>query len=298
LEQNFSIQDLAQLSGIKAHTIRIWEQRYELLNPSRTEGNVRIYSNEDLRLLLNVVILRKNGMKISKIASMSEGDIAGTALELSRSHLEPSSRINTLISQMLSLDELGFERTLELEMLNRGFERSIREIVFPFLEQLGLLWTAGVIKPGHEHFVSGLIRRKLIAGVEGYTSSPAIDSKLFLLYLPEGENHELSLLFLQYMLKSRGQRVIYLGANMPLDHLIDLVKTSNADWVYSIVTSISNGFDLNSYTEKLCSSLPEQKIALSGNMVHGLSKDLPEQLHVLKDLNEVLNFVDGFVARS
>lgn len=275
----------------------MWEQRYELLNPQRTAGNIRVYSNDDLRLLLNVAILRKNGIKISKIASMSEGDIAGTAMELARVPSEPSSRINTLIGCMMQLDEIGLERTLEMEIMNRGFEKTIREVVFPFLEQLGILWTTGAIKPGHEHFVSGVIRRKLIAGVEGFRSSPVQGANTFVLFLPEGESHEMSLLFLQYMLKSRGQNVIYLGANMPLDHLTELIKTRKVDWLYTIVTTLSQGQDINSYLKRIETALPDQPIALSGNMVNQYEGDPPKNIKLLRDLQEVLQFVDQFAAQ-
>ncbi|MEX0883706.1 MAG: MerR family transcriptional regulator, partial [Cyclobacteriaceae bacterium] len=201
----YSIKDLEQLSGIKAHTLRIWEQRYKILKPKRTETNIRYYDDDDLKLILNVALLNDNGFKISKIAKLNMEDIKSEILKLTERSFKFDDQIHALIIAMVELDEERFEKIISTNILKIGFELTMINIIYPFLSKIGILWQTGSIHPGQEHFISNLVRQKLIVAIDGqmYTGG----GKKFLLFLPEGELHEISLLFSSYLLKSNGHKV-------------------------------------------------------------------------------------------
>ncbi|MFO7826254.1 MAG: MerR family transcriptional regulator, partial [Cyclobacterium sp.] len=182
---SYSIKDLEQLSGIKAHTLRVWEQRYNLLKPKRTETNIRFYDDEDLKLILNVALLNDNGFKISKIAKMSLADMKSEVLKLTERSFAYDDQIHSLIITMVELDEERFEKIISTNILKIGFELTMLHIIYPFLSKIGILWQTGSIHPGQEHFISNLVRQKLIVAIDGqmYTGG----GKKFLLFLPEGE---------------------------------------------------------------------------------------------------------------
>lgn len=189
---SFTIKDLENLSGIKAHTIRIWEQRYSFLKPSRTDTNIRFYSNEELKKLLNVALLNKYGFKISHIDRMNEGEIKERILSLNQLEAQQERIVNTLIQNMVDLDMESFESTLNNFISIRGIEKTILQIIFPYLEKIGILWMTNHINPAQEHLVSNIIRQKLISGTEDINNRVRIN-KSVLLFLPEGEYHELGL---------------------------------------------------------------------------------------------------------
>jgi MerR family transcriptional regulator, light-induced transcriptional regulator len=197
----YSIKDLEMISGIKAHTLRIWEQRYHIIHPKRTPTNIRFYEDDDLKHLLNISLLNKNGLKISKIASMSEEEIAEAVSDLSKGSFEDSVQIDALTISMMELDEIKFETIIAANLQNLGFERTMMEVIYPFLDKLSLLWITGSIHPVQENFISNLVRQKLIAAIDALSANKSCHAG-FTLYLPEGESQELSLLFLQYLIKS------------------------------------------------------------------------------------------------
>ncbi|MEM6347663.1 MAG: MerR family transcriptional regulator, partial [Bacteroidota bacterium] len=207
----YSIKDLEQLSGIKAHTLRVWEQRYGIIQPSRTPTKIRYYDDADLRLVLNISFLNRNGHKISKIAKMTGDEIQNTVMRISDSNLEFPNQVNALVIAMVNLDEERFEKIISTNTLQFGFENTMLHIIYPFLERIGILWQTGSINPAHEHFMSNLIRQKLIVAIDGQIRSQNPNASKYLLFLPEGEQHELSLLFSAYIIKSRHNKVIYLG---------------------------------------------------------------------------------------
>ncbi len=199
----FTIKDLENLTGIKAHTIRIWEQRYTFLKPHRTDTNIRYYNNHELKKILNIALLNKYGYKISHIDRMSEDEIKDKIITLANSQAQQERMINEMIQQMVDLDLESFEDSLDEYIVSRGIEKTINQIIFPFMERIGVLWITDHINPAQEHLVSNIIRQKLIVGTEGINTHLRIN-KCVLLFLPEGEFHELGLLFIQYLLKSRG----------------------------------------------------------------------------------------------
>ncbi|HEU5145214.1 MAG TPA: MerR family transcriptional regulator, partial [Chryseosolibacter sp.] len=199
----YSIKELEHLSGIKAHTIRIWEKRYSLIRPQRTETNIRFYADNDLKKIINVSLLNAHGFKISKIAEMSDREIAQQVLKLSETDNNHSIHINQLVAAMVHLDEEKFESTLSGFFMRYNFEQTLTQIVYPFLEKTGILWQTGNVSPAQEHFISNLIRQKVIVGIDGLPLK-AGSRKTALLFLPEHELHEIGLLFCHYLLRKAG----------------------------------------------------------------------------------------------
>src|SRR5687768_15117018 len=187
---SFTIKELEALSGIKAHTIRIWEQRYHFLKPSRTQTNIRKYSNEELKTLLTVALLNKNGYKISRIDHMLPEQRRHTLLQLNDQEALLEQVVNELIAAMIDLDMLAFEKILIQQVQQQGMLQTINKVIFLFLEKVGILWQTNRINPVHEHIATNCIRQKLIAAIDQLPATERTEP-LFLLFLPEGEHHEL-----------------------------------------------------------------------------------------------------------
>ena len=233
----FTIKDLENLSGIKAHTIRIWEQRYAFLKPQRTATNIRYYSNLELKTLLNISLLNKYGYKISHINRMNNDELRDKILTLSNSQAQQERIVNDLIQHMIDLDMEDFEHVLDNFIATKGVEKAITFIIFPFLERIGILWLTDHINPAQEHLVTNIVRQKIIVGIENIITPIVLKTKV-LLFMPENEHHELGLLFLQYLLKSRGVKTIYLGANVPVKDLEFVVALKKPNYIYTHLTTV------------------------------------------------------------
>lgn len=287
---NYSIKDLEQLSGIKAHTLRIWEQRYNLLTPKRTDTNIRFYDDDDLKLILNVALLNDNGYKISKIAKMTFEEMKSEVLKLTERSFAYDDQIHSLIIAMVELDESRFEKIISTNILKIGFELTMLNIIYPFLSKIGILWQTGSIHPGQEHFISNLVRQKLIVAIDGQLYSGG--GKKFLLYLPEGELHEISLLFSCYLLKSHGHKVIYLGQNTPDIDLNSVYKVHQPDFLLTVITTSPSGEQVQPYLHSLSERFPDAGILVSGYQIVGQDLTIPSNVHVmhyLKDIKEYLH---------
>jgi len=234
---NYSIKELEQLSGIKAHTIRIWEKRHNIIAPTRTATNIRLYSDNDLKKIINVSLLNNSGIKISHIADMTSDEMNSRVLELSDRHNEASVHIDQLVLAMIDMEEEPFERTLSSLILRYGFERAVTEVVYPFLDKIGILWQTGNITPAHEHFISNLIRQKIIVAIDGLPIPPKTADKI-ILFLPEGELHEIGLLFYHYLTRKAGLRTYYLGQSVPHNDLISIHKIHQPVLMITSITSV------------------------------------------------------------
>ena len=219
IQQDFTIKDLENISGIKAHTIRIWEKRYNLLEPKRTDTNIRYYSHENLQKILNVVLLSKNGYKISRIAKMSREEMLLQSREVAFGSNTNDAAINDFKLAMFQFDKVLFDKTYKKLLLKKHFEKIVKDVFIPFLNHIGLLWQTDTILPAHEHFISNLIAQKIHLNIELITTIVNESNKTYVLFLPENEIHELGLLYLNYELLLKGNRTIYLGQNLPLDNL-------------------------------------------------------------------------------
>lgn len=223
IKKNFSIKDLENLSGIKAHTIRIWEKRYNLLAPSRTDTNIRYYSLQSLQKLLNIALLYNNGYKISKISSIPENQLPLLVKEMTNKLNGHDRSLSDFKLAMVNFDQKLFYATYNHLLANKTFREIFYDVFIPLLHELGLLWQTNTITPAHEHFISGLIKQKILVNTEKvFTSATDTNDQVFVLYLPENEIHEIGLLYLNYEIVLRGYHTIYLGQSVPLDALKDI----------------------------------------------------------------------------
>ncbi len=286
----FTIKDLENLSGIKAHTIRIWEQRYGFLKPQRTETNIRYYSNDELKTVLNVALLNKYGFKISHISRMQPEEITDRLLSLTDLKATQERLVNELIKSMVDMDMLRFEKLLNDHIILRGIERTVLQIIFPFLEKIGILWQTGHINPAQEHLVSNLVRQKLIVGIETATPVRKIDRKI-LLFLPEGEYHELGLLFIYYLLKIRGAETIYLGANVPIADVEHVVRLKKPDLAFLHITGTAQSFNFDRFLQSLPVRLDGLTCIVSGRLTQTYKKATPPSVQFKHNLGEVMDFL-------
>ena len=287
----FTIKDLENLTGIKAHTIRIWEQRYRFLKPQRTETNIRFYSNDELKKVLNIALLNKYGYKISHIDKMKPDEMQDKIITLSNAEAQQERLINNLIQCMVDLNMERFEKQLDEHIKSRGIDKTIIQLVFPFLEKIGILWITNHINPAQEHLVTNIIRQKLLVGIESAYTHLSKD-KTVLLFLPEGEHHELGLLYTYYLLKSRGIKVLYLGANVPLKDLEFVATLKKPDYLYTHLTSAAN-FNFEKFLNFLQLRLPTFPIVVSGQCAQVYKKKVPPGVTLKHSLFEVWEYVSS-----
>ncbi len=264
----FSISQLQQFSGIKAHTIRIWEQRYSALNPTRSEGNTRYYSNDQLRRLLNIVSLMGHEYKISELCAMPDEML----FKIIKSHLKnlssPDLAIEYTVSQLLaagmSLDENYFDSLFSECIVRYGIKNTYVNVVYPMLERIGLMWTNDTMPPAQEHFISNIIRQKLFTAID---SLPAVKSSKnsWLLFLPENEFHEIGLLFAHYLIRRAGKKVFYLGCNVPFDTITKVVKEITPSNLLFFLVHNNIPIDTQQYLNNLSANFKKGKIYLSGS---------------------------------
>jgi DNA-binding transcriptional MerR regulator len=290
---SFTIKDLENLSGIKAHTIRIWEQRYSFIKPERTGTNIRCYSNDELKKILNVALLNKYGYKISHIDKMNEGEMKEKILSLNQMEAQQERIVNELIQCMVDIDMERLENILDKFIVARGIERAIIQIIFPFLEKIGILWLTNHINPAQEHLVSNIIRQKLIVGIDGIVT-PIRVNKSVLLFLPEGEYHELGLLFMYYLLKSRGVNTIYLGSSVPLKDVEYIVNLKKPDYLYSHLTTVGQNFNFDRFITNVTQKFATIPTIISGQLTCTYQKKIQAPLNFKRSFAEVMAFVSEF----
>jgi len=286
----YSIKDLENLSGIKAHTIRMWEQRYNVPNPKRTSTNIRYYDDEALKLILNIALLNNNGYKISKIVEMSEEDRREKVSTIVDEEASYADQVYALTMAMVEMDEEKFEKMISISIIKFGFEKLMVEIIPPFLQKIGTLWQTGAINPAQEHFISNLIRQKLIVAIDGQNVSP--EGRKFILFLPEGELHEISLLFANYILRSRGHIVIYLGQSLPFKDLEIVYDLHKPDYILAILTTSQSLNKVKSFVEKLTSSF-KAKILMAGGQAVKHDLKTTDKITIFKNLQELIDFAEN-----
>lgn len=289
---------MEKLSGIKAHTLRIWEQRYDIIEPRRTKTNIRYYLDEDLKLILNIALLNKNGIKISKIAKMSKEEIAEKVAAISEVNFEYGTQLDALTISMIEMDEYKFERIVSTNIQQLGFERTMLEIIYPFLDKLSVLWLTGSINPVQENFMSYLIRQKIIAAIDKEPLVSGRNVSKFLIYLPEGEKQELSMLFMHYLLKSRRNHVIYIGQDISLADLKDACNIHKPDFIFTMITEIFAREPVQQYIDRLSSNFKDCHILLSGYQVVAQEVAPPHNVSILRSLGQAMDFLDRLKRRN
>jgi DNA-binding transcriptional MerR regulator len=290
----YSIKDLENLSGIKAHTLRIWEQRYGILNPIRTETNIRTYSDEELKRVLNIALLQdKGGFKISAIASMSEPEMASHILHLSESQFDFPDQIQALTLAMMDLDEAKFQLLTKNMIQAHGFESYMLDVIYPFMRRLGTLWLSGSVGPAQEHFISHLIRQKLVASIDAQDLSLKPDAKKFLLYLPEGELHEIGLLFANYVFRARKHSVVYLGQSLPYEELLLAYEIHQPDYIFSVFTSEPNVELIDNYLAQMAKDLPNAQVLLTGYQILQPERQIPSNIQIIPDFQGLIDLANA-----
>ena len=288
---HFSIKDVEALTGIKPHTLRIWEQRYGIPQPKRTATNIRYYDDEDIKLLLSVAMLNRQGHKISKITKMQREELDNLVIELTLNASDNLIQIESLTKAMFNLDEIAFEKILSSNILQFGLENTFLSLVFPFLARVGVMWQTGSINPAYEHFITNLIRQKLFVAVDAQPKNQQADSRKFLLFLPAHEPHEIGLLFANYLIRSRGHHTSYLGPNLPMDDLNPVMSIYKANYVLTVLTSAISSQSPIHVANKLSSDFPQATILLAGSQIFQANINFPKNvklLHTMRDLIDLL----------
>jgi len=290
----FSIKDIEAVSGIKSHTLRIWEQRYGIITPKRTQTNIRYYDEADLKLVLNISILNRHGYKISEIAKLSSSQIHEIILKLSGSKdVGYDTQIKGLISAMLLYDEHEFHKLLTTSVIQIGFEKTMINLLLPFLSEIGVLWQVGSINPAHEHFASNIIKQKLYVAIDGNVGRYCQNRKRFLLFLHENEKHTIGLLFANYVLRSRGHDVLYLGQELPTEDLKKSGEFSNPDYVLTILTSALSNTDKQKIVDLTAASWPNANILLTGSQLMNNDFVVPTNASVIYRIEDFIALVDS-----
>ncbi|UPT66241.1 MAG: MerR family transcriptional regulator [Sphingobacteriales bacterium JAD_PAG50586_3] len=290
----YSIKDLERLSGIKAHTIRIWEQRYGVLKPERTETNIRRYDDMELKLLLNISQLIRHGGKISKLSRLTEDQLSKELEVVSENTSSPddfySIHIDKLIIAMVDFCERKFEKVISVTTIKFGFDATMRYVILPFLRKVGIMWQVGEINVAQEHFVTNLIRRKIIVAIDGLLI-PERDVR-YVLYLPEGEFHEMGLLFAKYYFKSRGVQVLYLGQSVPLKDLKEAIKVYDPKGWFTFITTPTSSKVISHYFESLKNDFPQVKMMVAGPQVLNQLTNPVKEVNYFYQIDEFVSFLD------
>ena len=288
----YSIRELEKLTGIKAHTIRIWEKRYELIEPHRTNTNIRYYSDANLKKILNVAILNRQGMKISHIAMLSDLELREAIMNETASTSSHETMIDSLVVAMIDLDPYILNDIIDKSASKIGFRETVTSVLYPFLHKIGLLWLSEQVNPAQEHLVSSLIRQKIIAASEKLPNTFDPGGKKFLLMLPEGEWHEIGLLFAQYLVKEARHEVLYLGQSVPYSDVLATGAAMHFDYILISFTTNRPGFDSTVCLKDLGGAFPDKKILYFTGMVEIPPAELTENhlhLHSAQDLSDFLN---------
>ncbi|WP_162126061.1 MerR family transcriptional regulator [Flavobacterium phycosphaerae] len=291
----FSIKDLENLTGIKAHTIRIWEKRYNVLEPMRTETNIRLYDVTNLQKLLNITLLHNHGYKISNISKLSKERIPELVNEIISEKSVKHHAISSFKMAMMNFDQTLFFSTYNRLLSERSFREVFYDVFIPLIQEVGMLWQADTITPAHEHFISHLIKQKLLTNTEEVQSvSPSKEDKVFVLYLPMNEIHELGLMFLNYEILNHGYKTIYLGESVPLDSLKDLKKYFDNIIFVCYMTVEPNKSEVNDYIKKAKKEILEESSSLwaIGRATESIEKEqLDEKFSIFNSIKGLVDFL-------
>jgi DNA-binding transcriptional MerR regulator len=283
---HYKIRDLETLTGIKAHTIRIWEKRYNILEPSRTDTNLRLYSDRELQDILLVNLLNQNGYKISKIADLSRDERIRRANQIHEA-LSPDVGINKLIYALVEMDEMAFDQIIMKLVEQHGIEDTFTNFLVPFLERIGVMWLTDSISVAQEHFISMLIRQRLTVEIDKLQYSTNEFSKTALLYLPENEWHDIGLLYYYFILKKQGWRVYYLGQSTPIDGVREVCHRKPVDLIVSAWVSCFEIDYIQSHFKQL-REFYKGKIAIGGAQAQTIDDDNVFKIQKMSDLKDLI----------
>jgi len=281
---------MENLSGIKAHTLRMWEKRYNIISPKRTPTNIRYYTDEDLRHLLNVSFLNKQGIKISKIAKMDSTEIKEVVSMQTELSLSADDQIETLLLFIYELDHFNVNKVLNKYIEQIGLEETMNELIYPLLEKLSLAWLAGSFKGAHETFTTQIIKSKILHATEKLEIESSCN-QTYLIYLAEGETQELSMLYLQFLLKKNKCNVVNLGTNVSLLDVLEACQIIKPEYVFTILNNEMGSKTFQTYVEEVVKGLPEGTFLTTGYLPVTTKIDWPDKAVVLKTLSDTIDFI-------
>lgn len=293
VKKTFSIKDLENLSGIKAHTIRIWEKRYNLLSPERTQTNIRMYSLLSLQKLLNITLLYENGLKISKIAQLTNEEIPLKVREIIDEKSIKNNMMNALKLSMINFDQNLFHNTYNQLLVDLSFREIFKDYFVPLLQELGYLWQTNTISTTHEHFITNFVKQKVYTNTEKVQRLEPIDpNKIFVLFLPENEVHELGILYLNYELNLRGYKSIYLGQSVPIENLEPLLANDNFIEFVTYATVEPSKEKIDKYIQRFKKKILNKKtsrLSILGFQTQYIDLvNKPEQIGVYRGYKELI----------
>jgi len=292
--RKYQIKDLERLTGIKAHTIRIWEKRYNLLTPERSDTNIRYYQDDDLKRLLNISLLLQQGSKISKLSEFNDEEINAQVTETLQKTTEIDKNIEPFLTglsiAMVELNEDKFNQIYFKAIHKMGFQKTMIQLIYPFLVKIGLMWGVNEINPAQEHFASNLIRRKMLSAIEDLPNVYTRKNQ-FVLYLPQNELHEIGLIFAHYLLKERGFKVIYLGQSVPFIDLRAIVEYVKPSHVMTILTSLQSADEVQHIINDSANFFKVNKIVFVGLDKFKNQLDIPSIITRLNGVSEFINYL-------
>jgi len=289
--QVFSIRDIENLTGIKAHTIRIWEQRYQLMRPTRKPGNHRIYDNEDLKFLLRISALYHRGHKISRIAQSSAEELSKLILEAQATDGSYLVYINQLLDSAMDFDTVKFEKIIDASLEQYGFVRSIQYVLFPLLIKIGLLWLTNHVVPAQEHFASNIIMKRISVAIENLRTNQYNDEPHVVLFTPLNEFHELPILMMHYLLKERGIKSIYFGSNVSIESLQAYCSKYSVSHFYTHVITHLQKQEPEEFVAEMSAMFPQQQIIISGITMQSIQRDFVN-VHLISGELYMQSFMD------
>ena len=285
---NYSIKDLEVLSGVKAHTIRIWEKRYGLLSPRRTATNIRFYTDDDLRKIINVSLLIRNGHKISRIADWDSSTLQKSVMQLDQNALDNHECADQMISAIINFDLRTFDRLVSEYIDKHGLEEAYQKVFSKFLEKLGVYWHAGAIYPAQEHFVFNFLRQKIISEINKLGIANE-NSRTILFFLPEKEMHEMSLLFYSYLARKKNLNVIYLGALVPWEDIVKISSSIHLDQVFTAFVNPCPVEELRDYLSRLKLIFKGKEIFITGLQIQNITEKDLQGFQVIQNYQDFLN---------
>jgi DNA-binding transcriptional MerR regulator len=290
----YSIKELSLLTGIQAHTIRVWEKRYNMFSPERTNTNIRRYSDSDLKLALNTSLLQSMGYKISRIAKLSDEEIT-SIVSKGNQYTTPPSVPESLFGFAINLDMTSFSNKINDTIKEKGIEWTYEHLIIPFQKRMGMLWQAGTISPAQEHFATNIIREVLITNSFTTFSENDTQGEKMLFFLPEGEYHELSLLYFRLIALSEGIQVIYLGQNVPINDVIGVANDQNIKLIFTSYTLLLPDEVFKEQLNRILTEVRNAKVFATGYLIEQRGALLPNSINKISSALQFRNTLKKIV---
>lgn len=289
--RHYSLYELEKLTGILAATIRVWERRYNIIRPKRTDTNRRWYDDDDLRRLINISVMYHSGIKISKIARYSNSELEEKVEFLTRDSASSDTQINSLIFAMLSFNGNAVNEILLRSIINSGFEETFSNVVFPFLKRVGIMWHTGSVNIGAEHFITNIFRGRLISAIDSLPPANDPERKRVIMYLPDNEFHEMGLLFYSYLIRKLGHEVLYLGQTTPLTALAEANEKWHSDIIVTGVLSDLPISEPEEYMKDLSTTFKSQKILISGSLADEPAIEKYKNIYPIRSVSDLKKYL-------